>query len=232
MKRPASVGLAAAVCLLAGDAAWIFLTAPPGAPFLAAWFLAAALFGAFLPGWANQVSMIRAHLAAPGLIYALSPGSFGFLALTVALAGLTDVLDGAVARRFERTSSLGGALDPVLDGVFFGAVAVGLAAGGAYPAWLAAVVVLRYLVPAMAGGLLLLAGRRPQLSHTPLGQVSTALIAILLGGVGLLRAVGRDTTLFLTVSETVIPIAALATFGNLFWANRRSIAGSGTSRDG
>jgi cardiolipin synthase len=154
------------------------------------------------------------------------------LALTVALAGLTDVLDGAVARRFERTTSLGGALDPVVDGVFFGAVAVGLAAGGAYPGWLAAVVVIRYLIPALAGGLLLLVGRRPRLSHTPLGQVSTVLIAVLLGGVGLLRAVGRDTTLLLLVSEIIIPIAALATFGNLLWANRRSIAGSGTSRDG
>jgi cardiolipin synthase len=224
--------LAAGACLLVGDAAWLLLTAPPGAPLLAAWFLAAAVFGTFLPGWANQVSMVRAHLAAPGLVYALSPRSFGLLALTVALAGLTDVLDGAVARRFERTTSLGGALDPVVDGVFFGAVAVGLAAGGAYPGWLAAVVVIRYLIPALAGGLLLLVGRRPRLSHTPLGQVSTVLIAVLLGGVGLLRAVGRDTTLLLLVSEIIIPIAALATFGNLLWANRRSIAGSGTSRDG
>jgi phosphatidylglycerophosphate synthase len=232
LKRPAGAGLAAAACLLIGDAAWLLLAAPPRAPFLAAWFLAAALVGAFLPGWANQVTMVRAHLAAPGLVYALSPQSFGFLALTVALAGLSDVLDGAVARRFERTSSLGGALDPVLDGVFFGAVAVGLAAGGAYPGWLAAVVVLRYLIPAVAGGILLLTGRRPRLSHTPLGQVSTALIAILLGGVGLLRAVGSDTAFFLILSETIIPIAALATFGNLLWANRRSIAGSGTSRDG
>jgi phosphatidylglycerophosphate synthase len=224
--------LAAGACLLAGDAAWLLLAAPPGAPLLAAWFLAAAVFGAFLPGWANQVSMARAHLAAPGLVYALSPQSFGLLALTVVLASLTDVVDGAVARRFERASSLGGALDPVVDGVFFGAVAVGLAAGGAYPGWLAAVVVLRYLIPALAGGLLLVAGRRPRLSHTPLGQVSTVLIAVLLGGVGLLRAVGRETTLLLLVSEIIIPIAALATFGNLFWANRRSMAGSGTSRDG
>jgi cardiolipin synthase (CMP-forming) len=232
LKRPAGAGLAAAACLLAGDAAWLLLTAPPGTLFLAAWFLAAAIVGAFLHGWANQVSMIRAHLAAPGLVYALSPRSFGFLALTVALAGFTDVLDGAVARRFEGASSLGGALDPVVDGLFFGGVAVGLAAGGAYPGWLAAVVVLRYLIPAVAGGLLLVAGRQPRLSHTPLGQVSTVLIAILLGGVGLLRAVGRDTTLLLILSEIIIPVAALATFGNLFWANRRSIAGSGTSRDG
>jgi phosphatidylglycerophosphate synthase len=232
LTRPTSAGLAAAACLLVGDAAWLLLTGPPGMPLLAVWFVAAAAFGAFLPGWANQMSMVRAHLAGPGLIYALSPRSFGLLAVTVALAGLSDVLDGAIARRFEGTSSLGGALDPVVDGVFFGAVAVGLAAGGAYPAWLAGVVVLRYLIPALAGGLLLLWGRRPKLRHTPLGQGSTALIAILLGGVGLLRAAGRDTGALLIVSEAIIPLAALATFGNLLWANRHSIGGSGTPQGG
>ena len=232
MSRPTSTGLAGAACLLVADAAWLLLTGPPGVPLLAVWFLAAAAFGAFLPGWANQLSMVRAHLAGPGLVYALSPRSFGLVAVTVALAGLSDVLDGAIARRFEGATSLGGALDPVVDGVFFGAVAVGLAAGGAYPPWLAGVVVLRYLIPALAGGLLLLWGRRPRLRHTPVGQASTALIAILLGGVGLLRAAGRDTGSLLTVSEAVIPLAALATFANLFWANRHSIGGSGRPRGG
>ena len=58
------------------------------------------------------------------------------------------------------------------------------------------------------------------------------LIAILLGGVGLLRAFGRDTSLLLIVSETIIPLAALATFANLFWANRHSMGGSGTPQGG
>jgi cardiolipin synthase len=232
LKRPTGAGLVGGACLLVGDATWLLLVQPPNAPLLGAWFLAAAVAGCFLPGWANQVTMARAHLAVPGLVYALSPRDFGALAVVVVLAALTDVLDGVVARRLERTTPLGGALDPVADGVFFGAVAVGLAAGGAYPAWLAAVVVLRYLLPAMAGGVLLLAGRRPTLRHTPLGQVSTVLIAILLGGVGLLRALGRDTGLLVVVSEAIIPVTALATFGNLFWANRRSISGSGGPRGG
>jgi cardiolipin synthase len=226
LRRPTRAGAIAAACLLAADAAGILLTQPAGRLWLIGWLLLAAVFGCFLPGWANQVTVARAHLAGFGFVFALSPSTFALLAATVALAGLTDVLDGAVARWFEGASALGGALDPVVDGVFFGAVAAGLAAGGAYPAWLASVVVLRYLLPALAGGLLLLSGRRPELRHTPLGQASTAVIAVLLGGVGLLRAFGRDTSLLLSVSEALIPLAALATFGNLVWANRRAITGS------
>jgi phosphatidylglycerophosphate synthase len=232
LRRPTSAGLTAAAVLLVADLAWLILSKPPAGPWLFVWFLLAAAAGSFLPGWANQVSMVRAHLAAPGLVFALSPRSFGLLAFAVAFAGLTDVLDGTIARRWERTTALGGALDPVVDGVFFGAVAVGLAAGGTYPGWLAAVVVLRYALPAAGGGLLLLAGRRPQLRHTPIGQVSTVLIAVLLGGMGLLRAFGRDNAFLLAIAEVAIPVAALATFGNLIWANRSALRGSGTTPGG
>jgi phosphatidylglycerophosphate synthase len=226
LRRPTGAGAIAAVCLLAGDAAGILLARPPGVVWLVCWLLAAAAFGCFLPGWANQVTMVRAHSAGFGFVFALSPASFGLLAAVVALSGLSDVVDGAVARWFEGTSPLGGALDPVVDGLFFGAVAIGLAAGAAYPGWLAAVVVLRYLLPALAGGLLFLGGRNPRLRHTPVGQASTAMIAVFLGGVALLRAASRDTGLLLTVSEVLIPLAALATFGNLVWVNRRAITGS------
>jgi hypothetical protein len=98
--------------------------------------------------------------------------------------------------------------------------------GVSYPLWLAGVVVLRYALPALVGGILLLAGRRPALQHTPLGQASTMLIGILLGGMALLHGLGWSTAgLLLPLSEVIIPLAALATFGNLFWANRRALLG-------
>lgn len=224
--RPTATGVVAAVFMLAADLFWLLLVQPPGGVLLVVWFAAVAGFGCFLRGLANQVTIARAHLAAPGLAYALLPGSLGPLVVVVALAGATDLADGVVARRFDRPTALGGALDPVVDGVFFGAVAIGLTAGGALPVWLAAVVVLRYLLPALAGGVLLLAGRRPQLRHTPLGQASTTVIAVLLGGLALLRGLGRDSSLLLAVSEAAIPVAAAATFGNLIWANRTAITGS------
>jgi phosphatidylglycerophosphate synthase len=157
--------------------------------------------GAWLPGVANQVTLARAYLAAPALVYSLSPGGLLPLAGVVTLAGLTDVVDGWIARRLEQPTPLGGGLDPVVDGVFFGALALGLAAGLAYPGWLAAMVILRYGLPAAVGALLLL-----------------------LGGVALLRGLRQDTRLLLTVTEVVVPLAVLATFANLYWANRASFA--------
>ncbi len=145
----------------------------------------------------------------PAFLFALSPGSLGALTLTVAVAGISDLVDGTIARRFDRPSKFGAALDPIADGVFYGAVAVGLAAGGAYPRWLAGLVVLRYLVPVVVGGILLWRGRLPALRHTFFGQLSTTLIAVLLGGLALARGLGLPTTAIVLAAEILFPAVTL-----------------------
>jgi cardiolipin synthase (CMP-forming) len=174
----------------------------------------------FLPGIANQVTFARAFLALPALAYALQPLGFGGLAATVAIAGATDLLDGTVARRLERPTQLGGGLDPVVDGIFFGATAFGLAAGGAYPWWMFGVVAGRYGLPALAGGVLVLLKRPVTLRHTFFGQVSTALIGLLLGWIALWRGFGLDPARIVTAAEVVIPVASVLTFANLIWSAR------------
>jgi phosphatidylglycerophosphate synthase len=197
---------------------WLFVSGQSW--ILGFWFFVVALAGAFIPGEANQVSLARAYLAGPAAAYSVG-GQFGTLAVVVAIAGLTDLVDGTVARRFSHPSSLGGALDPVVDGVFMGATTLGLALGGAFPVWLAVVVIARYLVPALAGGLLLALGRRPELRHTLTGQISTTLILILVGGVALFRGLRQDPDGYLTAAEVVIPIATVATWVHLGLSLRR-----------
>ena len=202
---------------------------PPGTTWLyLLWILLVACVGAVLPGVANQVSMSRAYLAAPALAYSISPGGLGVLAVVVAVAGLSDLVDGTIARRFDHPSNLGGGLDPVVDGLFLGALAAGLAIGGAFPLWLAAVVIARYLLPAAVGAFLLMRGRRPELRHTFSGQVSTALILVLLGGLALFRYFGQDARNVVIGAEVVIPVATAATLVHLAYAAKRSpAAGAG-----
>jgi cardiolipin synthase len=160
-------------------------------------------------GMANIVTGSRLLLAAPGYWFSLRADSFVWLAVVVGLAGLSDLLDGWVARRFDRPTRFGAALDPVADGFFFGAVAGGLAVGGAYPGWLAVLVVLRYLLPVLAGGVLVLLGRLPELRHTFFGQLSTALLAVLLGGLALFRGIGLPAGSLLLAAEVVIPFTTI-----------------------
>ena len=202
---------------------WVWLAQPPAPAWvLVGWFALVAAVGAFIPGEANQVTLARAHLAAPALVYALA-GSLGPLAVVLALAGLTDLVDGTVARRIERPSTLGGGLDPVVDGVLLGAVVVGLALGGSFPFWLALVIVIRYALPAMGGLVLISLHRRPELRHTLAGQVSTSLIIVLVGGICLFRFFGQDASNVVVGAEIVIPVATIATFVHLAWSARRPV---------
>jgi cardiolipin synthase len=211
-----------AVYLLLG-LGWVAVTDPGSSLLLAGWFVVVALVGAFIPGTANQVSLARAYLAAPALVYSLAPDHLGLLAVVLALAGLTDLVDGTIARRFDKPSTLGGGLDPVVDGVLLGAVAVGLAVGGIFPLWLAAVIIVRYLLPAAVGLVLLSTGRRPELRHSLSGQISTALIIVLVGGICLFRFLNQDVRNVVIGAEIVIPIATVATFVHLGWLARRSM---------
>ena len=183
-----------------------------------AWIVVVAVAGAFIPGIANQVSLARAYLAAPALAYSMAPGNLGLLAVVLAIGGLTDLVDGTIARRFDRPSTLGGGLDPVVDGVLLGAVAVGLVVSGVIPLWLAAVIVVRYLLPAVVALALISMQRQPELRHTVSGQISTALIIVLVGGICLFRFFNQDASNVVAGAEIVVPIATLATFIHLGWA--------------
>jgi cardiolipin synthase (CMP-forming) len=215
------VGITGGVIYLGLGLLWVGLAQPPAPAWvLVAWFAAVAVVEAFIPGEANQVSLARAHLAAPALVYSLA-AELGLLAVVLAVAGLTDLVDGTIARRFDRPSTLGGGLDPIVDGVLLGGVAIGLAIGGIFPLWLAGVIVARYLLPAVGGLVLIYLHRRPELRHTVSGQISTALIIILVGGICLFRFMNQDATNVVIGAEVVIPITTLATFVHLGWVARR-----------
>ncbi|MGH7919508.1 MAG: CDP-alcohol phosphatidyltransferase family protein [Candidatus Dormibacteraceae bacterium] len=217
--RPHASGALAALLWLCAAGLWLYLARPHLGLAVLAWFCLLAIVGIVIPGVANQITFARAYLAGVAFAYVLSPAGLVGLAITVGLGALSDVIDGYVARRRHETSSFGGALDPVVDGIFFGAAALGLAVGGAYPLWLAIVVAVRYATPAVVGAAALLLGYHPTIRHSPLGQLSTASIAILLGLIALLRGLDVDAGWLAVVAEIVIPLTGLVAWANLAWTN-------------
>ena len=59
------------------------------------------------------------------------------------LSGVTDYLDGYLARRLDQTSRLGQILDPVADRLYILAVVIGLALRDIVPWWFAIILPLR-----------------------------------------------------------------------------------------
>lgn len=92
----------------------------------------------------NVLSMLRL-LGVPAFVYLLYVEQLGWAALVLVLAGITDFLDGKIARRFGLISKLGQRLDPISDRLFIAASVLGLAAVDVIPWWLVVVLFARDL---------------------------------------------------------------------------------------
>ena len=107
--------------------------------------------------WPNALSAARLAGVPVFLWLVLGPRSATgdiIAAAMLGLAGISDWLDGKLARMLNQTSRLGQLLDPAADRLYIGATIVALAVRGIIPWWLFALLVVRELVVAGALGLL------------------------------------------------------------------------------
>jgi phosphatidylglycerophosphate synthase len=120
----------------------------------------------------NGLSLSRLAL---GLAFPLIPPAWRLAIVLV--AGLTDLVDGALSRSLHASTQTGRLLDPVADKVFVAAVALTLLVEGTLQPWEALLLGLRDLT-VLAGVLWLVSrgewSRFRQLPPTLLGKATTA----------------------------------------------------------
>ena len=91
----------------------------------------------------NLLSMIRLAGVPVFLWLVLGPEADGWALALLMVAGLTDFLDGYLARKLNQTSTVGQILDPVADRLYILAVVIGLALRDVIPWWMAVSLPLR-----------------------------------------------------------------------------------------
>lgn len=101
----------------------------------------------------NILTLLRL-LAAPFLVVLLREGAYLEALILFVLAGISDGLDGYIAKRFDLVSRLGAILDPLADKVLIISTYVMLTILGDLPFWVLIVVGFRDLV--IIGGYLIL----------------------------------------------------------------------------
>jgi CDP-diacylglycerol--glycerol-3-phosphate 3-phosphatidyltransferase len=157
----------------------------------------------------NLLSLTRVGLA-PVIGYYLwrdDPTSTVIAALLIIAAGITDGLDGYLARRMNRVTSLGVALDPIADKLFAIILVGCLIIFRDFPIWLAAVIVGRDLL-IVAGGMLLNEESRISLPSNLTGKWAFAALAVLLGAY-----IIRFDFSIAVMTPTVVVLLAASLFG-------------------
>ncbi len=113
----------------------------------------------WLPG---ALSIVRLALA-PLIFLAVSDGRLSPALALLALAGVTDLLDGRLARRLDAATASGAYLDVVADFGVILAVFVPLMTRGIYPAWLLVMVGVMFVQ-------FVLTSRRGRPVYDPVGK--------------------------------------------------------------
>ena len=93
----------------------------------------------------NSLTILRILLV-PVIIGFMTYGSYGFALLTLLLAGLTDAVDGYLARKLNQRTRLGTLLDPLADKLLLTSSFISLAVLHLVPSWLVILVVSRDLM--------------------------------------------------------------------------------------
>ncbi|KAJ3343143.1 hypothetical protein HDU93_009693 [Gonapodya sp. JEL0774] len=90
----------------------------------------------------NLITISRIALS-PVVGYLIASGNYGWGLIAFGIAGVSDLLDGWIARRFAQQTVLGTILDPLADKVLMTTLTVSLWWGSLLPDWLAIVIIGR-----------------------------------------------------------------------------------------
>ena len=126
------------------------------------------------------------------------------------IAGITDVIDGVIARSFDMRTKLGQMLDPFADKLLLSSSYVTLAFKGLVPLWLCAPVVAKDV--SMIAGLALLrrAGKHIDISPSVYGKLTTVMQTVTV--IYALTAAARLGAQILTVLAAVTALLTVYTW--------------------
>ena len=130
---------------------------------------------------ANQLTILRLLLV-PVFVLCLLYNRAGWALVVFLAAGITDALDGLIARR-TGTTTLGAWLDPMADKLLLAAMFImltlpGLGLVARIPLWLTVLVISRDIAIILTVAVFNLAVARRTFRPSPLGKVATAIYVI------------------------------------------------------
>ncbi len=120
----------------------------------------------------NLITAARIALA-PYVAWLMATGRARAGLYWLIAVGLTDIVDGFLARRFGWTSAAGAYLDPLADKVMAGCVYLALGFAGAIPWWLVGIVFGRDILIVAAAGLFMAFTEVRKFEPSVWGKLST-----------------------------------------------------------
>lgn len=165
----------------------------------------------------------------PGILLLLLERRFVVALWCFVVAALSDVADGAIARRWDQCTPLGTVLDPFVDIAFNLTLFAGLYVADLLPGWAFAMAVLRYGILLVGGAWLYLFVGPIKIQPTLFGRLTGVVMSALIGFLALLHAVrGPLAARLVPLTETALGVLLAATVAQVIvlgWHNLRVMTG-------
>ena len=163
-------------------------------------------------------------LAVPFIVWAIASNQMEIAFAIFIIAGVSDAVDGFLAKNFNMTSELGALLDPLADKALLVSIYVALGIWGAIPRWIVILVVSRDIMIVGAVIVSWVFGKPIPMKPLMVSKLNTvaqvAFAALVLGSVGF----GFDATPYDRVLMALVTIFTLlsVSFYLVEWARHMS----------
>ena len=159
----------------------------------------------------NALTVIR-FLLIPIIVIACVQGQYILAIAVLSISGLTDILDGPIARKYNYITDFGKLMDPLADKATQISLLTTLFIKGAIPIWILAIVVLKEFC--MVSGASFLYGKELVVSSKWYGKLATVLFYVAMVISLFLEQIGNTTNNIIKaigIADTVIYYLAVIT---------------------
>ena len=159
----------------------------------------------------NALTVLR-FLLIPIIVIACVQGQYILAIAVLSISGLTDILDGTIARKYNYITDFGKLMDPLADKATQISLLTTLFIKGAIPIWILAIVVLKEFC--MVSGASFLYGKELVVSSKWYGKLATVLSYVAMVISLFLEQIGNTTNNIIKaigIADTIIYYLAVIT---------------------
>ena len=159
----------------------------------------------------NALTVLR-FLLIPIIVIACVQGQYILAIAVLSISGLTDILDGTIARKYNYITDFGKLMDPLTDKATQISLLTTLFIKGAIPIWILAIVVLKEFC--MVSGASFLYGKELVVSSKWYGKLATVLFYVAMVISLFLEQIGNTTNNIIKaigIADTIIYYLAVIT---------------------
>ena len=164
----------------------------------------------------NLITIARILLV-PVVVWAIASHEMQIAFLLFLIAGLSDAVDGFLAKRFGMASELGAYLDPLADKVLIVSIYIALGITEAIPRWIVILVVSRDIL--IIGGVMLawFLGKPVRVKPVLVSKLNTVaqivFACLVLGELAFQVEVGAVQVVTMAIVKAIVAVLTLASIG-------------------